>query len=80
MSTYPVAITNYEEGEYGCTRNDEREQSNISMMNTKIIGLRVAGTIFGIVAVLHLLWVVMGISVVIDGWMLPVWMNVIGLW
>jgi len=48
------------------------------MMNTKIIGLRVAGSIFGIVAALHLLRVVTGISVVIGGWMLPMWVNVIG--
>ncbi len=48
------------------------------MINSKIVGLRLAGTIFGGVAVLHLLRAVMGISVVIGGWMLPVWMNVIG--
>ena len=47
-------------------------------MNTKIIGLRVAGSIFGIVAALHLLRVVTGISVVIGGWMLPMWVNWIG--
>ena len=34
-------------------------------INSKILGLRVAGTIFGIVAVLHLLRVVTGVPMVI---------------
>jgi membrane protein implicated in regulation of membrane protease activity len=47
-------------------------------INSKILGLRVAGSIFGIVAILHLLRVVTGVSVVIAGWMLPAWVNVLG--
>jgi len=47
-------------------------------INSKILGLRVAGTIFGIVAVLHLLRVVIGIPIAISGWMLPMWVNVLG--
>ncbi|MEI6173248.1 MAG: hypothetical protein WCR01_05800 [Bacteroidota bacterium] len=47
-------------------------------INSKILGLRVAGTIFGIVAALHLLRVVIGIPIAISGWMLPAWMNVLG--
>jgi hypothetical protein len=49
------------------------------MINSKILGLRVAGSIFGIVGVLHLLRIITGVSVIIDGWLLPVWVNVIGL-
>jgi hypothetical protein len=47
-------------------------------INSKILGLRVAGTIFGIVAALHLLRVVTGIPIAISGWMLPMWVNVMG--
>ncbi len=47
-------------------------------INSKILGLRVAGTIFGIVAVLHLLRVVTGVTMVIAGWMLPIGVNVMG--
>ena len=47
-------------------------------INSKILGLRVAGSIFGIVAVLHFLRVVTGLPVVIAGWMLPIWVNVLG--
>jgi len=47
-------------------------------MKIKDLAMRIAGTIFGIVALLHLLRVITGISVVIGGWMLPMWMNVIG--
>jgi len=48
------------------------------LINSKILGLRVAGAIFGIVAILHILRVVTGLSIVIAGWMLPIWMNVLG--
>ncbi len=47
-------------------------------INSKILGLRVAGSIFGIVAVLHFLRVVTGVTMVIAGWMLPIWVNVLG--
>jgi len=48
-------------------------------INSKILGLRVAGSIFGIVAILNLLRVVTGVPMVIAGWMLPIWVNVMGL-
>ena len=47
-------------------------------MNSKNLLLRLAGTIFGIVAVFHLLRVVIGVSVIISGWELPIWVNVLG--
>jgi hypothetical protein len=47
-------------------------------MNSKLLGLRISGTIFGIVALLHLYRVISGISVVIGDWMLPIWVNIIG--
>lgn len=48
-------------------------------MNSKKIWLRIAGTIFGIVAILHLLRITTDVSVSIDGWLLPVWVNWMGL-
>ncbi|MEI7501367.1 MAG: hypothetical protein WCK84_13085 [Bacteroidota bacterium] len=48
------------------------------LINSKIFGLLVSGTIFGIVAVLHLLRVVTGVPVVITEWILPIWVNVMG--
>jgi hypothetical protein len=47
-------------------------------INLKILGLLVVGSIFGIVAMLHLLRVVTGIPIAISGWMLPMWVNVMG--
>lgn len=47
-------------------------------MNLKNIGLRISGTIFGIVSVLHLLRVVSVVSVTIGGWELPMWVNMMG--
>ena len=48
------------------------------MMNSKILGLRVSGSIFGIAGVLHLLRIITGASVIISGWLLPMWVNIIG--
>lgn len=47
-------------------------------MNSKNFLLRLAGTIFGVVAVFHLLRVVTGATIVIAGWSIPIWMNVLG--
>jgi len=47
-------------------------------MNNKLLGLRIASAIFGTVSVLHLLRVITGIPVVIGGWTLPLWVNIIG--
>ena len=51
---------------------------SFNMMNSKILGLRVAGSIFGIVAVLHLLRIITGVPIIIADWLLPIWMNVVG--
>jgi hypothetical protein len=48
-------------------------------MNPKNFALRIAGTLFGAVAILHLLRIITGASVLIDGWELPVWVNWMGL-
>jgi hypothetical protein len=48
-------------------------------MKTKDLGLRIAGTIFGIVAIAHLLRLITGASVLIELWTLPMWMSVLGL-
>ncbi|MEN8250488.1 MAG: hypothetical protein ABFS32_16255 [Bacteroidota bacterium] len=47
-------------------------------MNLKNFVLRLGGTIFGVVAVFHLLRVILGASVIIDGLELPIWVNVVG--
>jgi hypothetical protein len=47
-------------------------------MLAKSFGLKIAGTIFGMVALLHLLRLVLSVPVFISGWPLPMWMNVIG--
>jgi len=44
-------------------------------MNSTIMGLRTAGTVFAIVCLGHLLRVVTGVEVLIGGNHLPVWMN-----
>ncbi len=48
-------------------------------MNARTFGLRLAGTIFGLVAILHLLRVVTNIPVIIGDWLMPVWVNLLGL-
>lgn len=48
-------------------------------MNSKTIWLRIAGTIFGLVAVLHLLRIVSGVHVLIGSLLLPVWINWMGM-
>ncbi|PIQ34326.1 MAG: hypothetical protein COW63_03950 [Bacteroidetes bacterium CG18_big_fil_WC_8_21_14_2_50_41_14] len=47
-------------------------------MNLKNIGLRISGTIFSIVSVLHLLRVVSDVSVTIGDWQLPLWVSMMG--
>jgi len=47
-------------------------------MKSKTLALRVSGTIFGIVALLHLARLITGAPVLIAGFSLPVWMNVTG--
>lgn len=54
-------------------------RGNIFMMNSKNLWLRVAGTIFGVVAIFHLLRIVTGVFVLIGNCPLPVWVNWMGL-
>ena len=48
-------------------------------MATKNFAVRIAGFIFGIVSILHLLRIVTGISIMIGTWVLPLWINYMGL-
>jgi len=48
-------------------------------MKSKDFALRLAAIIFGLVAILHLLRVVTGVEIVIGGWPLPMWINMLGL-
>jgi len=48
-------------------------------MNFNKVGLRIAGTVFGLVAVIHFLRILTGISVLIGDWILPLWINWMGL-
>ncbi len=48
-------------------------------MKTTNLALRVAGTIFGIVAILHLLRIITCVPVVISNWDMPLWFNWMGL-
>ena len=47
-------------------------------MNLKIIGLRIAGTIFGVVALFHVLRLITKVPVVIGCWSMPLWVNYLG--
>jgi hypothetical protein len=47
-------------------------------MNSTIMGLWTAGTVFAIVCVVHLLRVVTGVDVLVGGHQLPVWLNAVG--
>ncbi len=47
-------------------------------MNLQTAGLRVAGTIFGVVSAVHLLRLLTQVDVVIAGWPMPFWMNAAG--
>ncbi len=49
------------------------------IMNSKNVWLRIAGTIFGVVAILHLLRIITSVPVLIGGWSLPVCVNWMGL-
>ena len=41
--------------------------------------IRISGTIFGVVALFHLLRLVTGVPILINGWLLPIWVNWMGL-
>ena len=48
-------------------------------MNTTVLALRIAGTIFGIVSLVHLLRLITHFSLVIADWSVPLWVNVLGV-
>jgi uncharacterized membrane protein len=48
-------------------------------MKSKDISLKIAGSIFGIVALLHLVRLITGASVTIGGWEMPMLMSMAGL-
>ena len=47
-------------------------------MNIHKIVLRLSGTIFGIVALMHILRLITKISVDIGNWQMPMWVNYFG--
>jgi uncharacterized membrane protein len=47
-------------------------------MNPQTLGLRVAGTIFGVVSAFHLLRLVLKFEIVVAGWPMPLWVNAVG--
>jgi hypothetical protein len=49
-----------------------------TFMKTKDLGLRIAGTIFAVVALAHLLRLFTSASVLIATWALPLWMSAVG--
>jgi len=48
-------------------------------MKTTKFPLRLAATIFGIIALLHLARMITGLSLVIGDWAVPLWVNGVGL-
>src|SRR5206468_12034119 len=47
-------------------------------MKSQILGLRVAGTVFALVGLGHLLRIITQADVLIAGWQMPVWVNAVG--
>ena len=58
--------------------NDERQQENTSM-NSQTLGLRVAGIIFAIFALGHLLRLIKQAEVLVAGHQIPMWTSVVAL-
>ncbi len=51
-----------------------------TQMNSSItFALRLAGAIFGIVSVLHALRIITCIAITVNGWLVPIWLNWLGL-
>jgi hypothetical protein len=48
-------------------------------MKSTNFALRIAGIIFFLVAILHLLRIITGAPVLVSGWLLPIWVNWMGL-
>ena len=51
----------------------------MSAMSRQTLGLRVAGTVFGIVAAGHLLRLATQVGIVIAGWEVPLGVNALGV-
>lgn len=47
-------------------------------MITKNFALRIAGLIFGIVCILHILRLLISLPVYLGNWFLPYWINIMG--
>jgi hypothetical protein len=52
---------------------------NYFMMNEKKLGLRISGTIFGIVALIHLLRILTAVPILVGSCSVPIWINWLGL-
>lgn len=48
-------------------------------MNSQLVGLRVAGAIFGLISLGHLLRLVTGAEVLLAGYQVPLWLSAFGL-
>ena len=48
-------------------------------MKSQILGLRVAGTVFALVCLGHLLRIITQADVIIAGCQIPIWVNVVGV-
>lgn len=48
------------------------------MLSTKTF-LQLAGTIFGVIGILHLLRLLMGWQIVLIGWTVPLWISLFGV-
>ena len=47
-------------------------------MNSQVVGLRVAGAIFGLISLGHLLRLLTQVEVLVAGHPIPLWLNAIG--
>jgi hypothetical protein len=48
-------------------------------MNFRPIIQRFSGALFCVVSILHLLRIITGVPILIDGWLLPIWVNWAGM-
>lgn len=56
-------------------------EEKLPEMNThqlQILGLRIAGTIFGLVALLHIIRIITQVPISIGACSIPVWLNILG--
>jgi hypothetical protein len=57
----------------------ETNQQKKTNMKSQSLGLRVAGTLFGLFCLVHLLRVITRVDVLIAGHSLPLWPNIVGV-